>query len=82
VEIKHNRGPIEPGAGSAIFFHIRRGVTKPTHGCTTMAEERLAQLISWLRVEKHPTYALLPEAEYRSLWKKWDLPAPELVLER
>src|SRR5208283_3272761 len=30
VEIRHNADPPVPGAGSAIFFHIRRGETRPT----------------------------------------------------
>ena len=30
VEIRHNSDPPEPGAGSAIFFHIRRGESRPT----------------------------------------------------
>jgi L,D-peptidoglycan transpeptidase YkuD (ErfK/YbiS/YcfS/YnhG family) len=37
VEIRHNADPPLPGAGSAIFFHIRRGTQRPTAGCTTMA---------------------------------------------
>ncbi len=82
IDIKHNRGPIVPGAGSAIFFHIRRGPTRPTHGCTTMEGTRLAQMISWLRMSKKPRYALLPEAEYHALWKRWDLPEPRLILGR
>ncbi len=30
VEIRHNSDPPVPGAGSAIFFHIRRGLNRPT----------------------------------------------------
>ena len=77
VEIRHNADPIEPGAGSATFFHIRRGDTRPTAGCTTMAEPALHDLVVWLRTEAHPTYVLLPRAEYLRLWKAWDLPAPD-----
>ena len=36
VEIRHNADQPEPGAGSAIFFHIRRGENRPTSGCTTI----------------------------------------------
>jgi len=32
IEIRHNSDPPVPGAGSAIFFHIRRGVNRPTTG--------------------------------------------------
>lgn len=79
VEIRHNEDPPVPGDGSAIFFHIRRGVTRTTGGCTTMAGDDLANLIRLLRAEKHPEYALLPWSEYRAKWKAWGLPGPELV---
>jgi L,D-peptidoglycan transpeptidase YkuD (ErfK/YbiS/YcfS/YnhG family) len=45
VEIRHNADPPVPGFGSAIFFHIRRGPTRPSAGCTTMAESALVELI-------------------------------------
>ena len=74
IEIRHNSDPPVPGAGSAIFFHIRRGVNRPTTGCTTMAEPDLARLVKWLRAARHPCYALLPVAEYRKKWEAWKLP--------
>jgi L,D-peptidoglycan transpeptidase YkuD (ErfK/YbiS/YcfS/YnhG family) len=79
VEIRHNADPIEPGAGSATFFHIRRGDTRPTAGCTTMAEPALRDLVVWLRAGANPRYVLLPRAEYLRLWKTWGLPAPDEV---
>ncbi len=75
VEIRHNSDPPVPGAGSAIFFHIRRGVNRPTAGCTTMAEPDLVRIISWLRAVKNPCYALLPSAAYRDKRNEWKLPA-------
>jgi L,D-peptidoglycan transpeptidase YkuD (ErfK/YbiS/YcfS/YnhG family) len=77
VEIRHNSDPPVPGEGSAIFFHIRRGVSRPSAGCTTMAEENLVKLIRWLRADQHPHYALLPRAEYEAKWKAWGLPSPQ-----
>ncbi len=77
VEIRHNSDPPVPGAGSAIFFHIRRGPQRPSAGCTTMAEENLVELIRWLRTGKRPHYALLPREEYLAKWKAWGLPSPE-----
>ena len=74
VEIRHNSDPPVPGHGSAIFFHIRRGVNRPTAGCTTMAEENLVSLIRWLRAARHPCYALLPRKEYEERRQAWDLP--------
>jgi L,D-peptidoglycan transpeptidase YkuD (ErfK/YbiS/YcfS/YnhG family) len=77
VEIRHNADPPVPGAGSAIFFHIRRGVDRPSSGCTTMAESELVKLITWLREPRHPCYCLLPTSEYPMKWQNWHLPPPE-----
>lgn len=76
VEIRHNSDPPVPGAGSAIFFHIRRGVDRPSSGCTTMAESELVKLITWLREGRHPCYVLLPRVEYEKKWQAWHLPRP------
>jgi L,D-peptidoglycan transpeptidase YkuD (ErfK/YbiS/YcfS/YnhG family) len=81
VEIRHNADPPVPGFGSAIFFHIRRGPDRPSAGCTTMAENNLVSLIQWLRAPANPMYVCLPQAEYMSLWKTWDLPSPAVARE-
>lgn len=74
--IAHNAAPdVRPGAGSAIFFHIwRGGGSKPTAGCTTLAEPNLRQLIAWIDPGKQPLYVLLPKAEYDRLRAEWKLP--------
>jgi L,D-peptidoglycan transpeptidase YkuD (ErfK/YbiS/YcfS/YnhG family) len=77
VEIRHNSDPPEPGAGSAIFFHIRRGTDRPSAGCTVMAEPNLVRLIRWMRTDRQPHYALLPKSEYEKKWKAWGLPSPQ-----
>ncbi len=79
VEVRHNRDQIQVGAGSAIFFHIRRGTTIPTAGCTTMAANELSNMIRWMRRDANPVYVLLPAAEYQKLWKDWGLPEPAKV---
>lgn len=79
VEIRHNADDPSPGAGSAIFFHIRRGPTRPTSGCTTMAEPELVNLIRYLRADAHPEYVLLPWSEYQRKWQGWGLPDPAIV---
>jgi L,D-peptidoglycan transpeptidase YkuD (ErfK/YbiS/YcfS/YnhG family) len=79
VEIRHNSDPPVPNEGSAIFFHIRRGVTRPTAGCTTMAESDLVRLITWLRADRHPVYVLLPRATYAAKSAAWNLPALSLL---
>lgn len=77
VEIRHNSDPPVPGDGSAIFFHIRRGVNRATTGCTTMAEPELVKMITWLRSSRHPCYVLLPAEELEKKWRAWGLPAPD-----
>ena len=72
IEIRHNSDPPVPGAGSAIFFHIRRGVTRPTAGCTTMAEQNLVRVVSWLRTAGRPCYGLLTAAEYKKKWQQME----------
>lgn len=76
IEVRHNSDPPIPGDGSAIFFHIRRGVNRPTTGCTTMAESDLVRVITWMREARKPCYALLPAAEYEKKWQTWNLPPP------
>lgn len=74
LEIRHNADPPVPGHGSAIFFHIRRGPTTPSHGCTTMARPDLVNLLRWLDARANPHYVLLPRAAYQELQNRWGLP--------
>jgi L,D-peptidoglycan transpeptidase YkuD (ErfK/YbiS/YcfS/YnhG family) len=79
IEIRHNSDPPVPGYGSAIFFHIRRGPTRPSAGCTTMAEPDLVTLVKWLRAADQPHYICLPKAEYLAHWQAWGLPDPSVT---
>lgn len=74
LEIRHNQNPAAPGYGSAIFFHVRRGPSKPSAGCTTMAVENLEAMIRWLDPRASPHYVLLPKGEYAALRAAWHLP--------
>ena len=74
LEIRHNQQPTAPGYGSAIFFHVRRGPTTPSAGCTTMAETDLVRLLGWLDPSASPHYVLLPKADYAALRGAWGLP--------
>lgn len=73
LEIRHNQ-PAAPGYGSAIFFHVRRGPTTPSAGCTTMAEADLTRMLRWLDPSASPHYVLLPKADYAALRAAWGLP--------
>jgi L,D-peptidoglycan transpeptidase YkuD (ErfK/YbiS/YcfS/YnhG family) len=79
VEIRHNSDPPVPNEGSAIFLHIRRGTQRPSSGCTTMPENALVRLITWLRAELHPCYVLLPRGVYREKAAGWHLPELEQI---
>lgn len=46
VDLDYNRGPIQKGAGSAIFLHAAREGYRPTEGCVAL---RRADLIRLLR---------------------------------
>lgn len=79
IEIRHNADPKPvPGAGSAIFFHTRRGPDRTSHGCTVMARPDLEAILRWLRADAIPHYVLLPMKEYERLRADWDLPEIEL----
>jgi len=74
--IAHNAPPrVVPGGGSSIFFHIwRGGGSKPTAGCTTMAEDRLRWLIATIDPNKRPIFVLLTKADYEKYRSSWKLP--------
>ena len=74
IEIRHNTDPAQPGSGSAIFFHVRRGTDRPTAGCTSMGVEDLEAVIRWLRPDAKPCYVLLPQEEFNKLRDPWGLP--------
>lgn len=74
IELRHNADPPKPGAGSAIFFHTRRGPTCKTAGCTTMSVADLTRVMRWLKAAKNPQYTLLPKSEYLKKRKAWNLP--------
>lgn len=81
VLIEHNYPDAEPGAGSAIFFHVRRGEDRPSSGCTVMARDDLRDLVLWLDPAAHPQLVQLTAADYARLAAAWDLP-PAPVLQK
>jgi hypothetical protein len=46
-----------------------------------MAENNLVSLIQWLRAPANPMYVCLPQSEYISRWRTWDLPSPVVARE-
>lgn len=45
LDLDHNRGPIRPGAGSAIFMHVAREGFRPTEGCVALRPADLRRLL-------------------------------------
>jgi len=54
VVVNYNMHPIKPGAGSAIFMHLRQAPNMPTAGCVSMDEPHLLALLKWLDKKKNP----------------------------
>jgi len=59
--IDHNREG-KKGAGSCIFFHIRKSEDATTAGCSAMREEDLNTIISWLDPAKEPKVVQIPRS--------------------
>lgn len=71
--IEHNAGG-RANAGSCIFAHLWRGASRPTAGCTAMAEPAMRELLAWLGPNRKPVFVLLPAPEYRRVQAEWGLP--------
>ncbi len=79
VEIRHNSDPPRPNEGSAIFFHIRRGETRPTSGCTTMAEGALGRAHQLVARGASSLLRPPPRSVYLSKVEEWNLPGVDLL---
>lgn len=73
--VDDNTDPVVPGAGSCIFMHIWLGTGEGTVGCTAMAQENVEAVIGWLDPAKKPLLLQLPRAHYKTVRRKWKLPA-------
>ncbi|RON57904.1 M15 family metallopeptidase [Pseudomonas frederiksbergensis] len=73
IFIEHNT-PASASSGSCIFFHIWRGPTSGTLGCTAMDPADIAGLLGWLDPRQLPLLVQLPEAQYEQLRQDWSLP--------
>lgn len=65
--VKHNMDPVQPGLGSAIFFHIWKDRDTGTAGCTAMAREDLIEIVSWLDKNQNPRVMQLPILAYEGM---------------
>jgi D-alanyl-D-alanine dipeptidase len=74
VIVDHNMNPREPGRGSCIFLHVTEGQGVPTSGCTSIEEERIADLVRWLDPGKHPVLVQLPRVQHQQWKTRWQIP--------
>lgn len=63
--VDYNLHPPVKGAGSCIFIHIWRDADTGTEGCTAMPEDRMLQLLHWLKPEARPRLLQLPTETMR-----------------
>ena len=49
--LEYNRDPVVPGAGSAIFVHVRDDRGDGTAGCLALPREEMVTLLRLLRPE-------------------------------
>ncbi|MEM9571329.1 MAG: L,D-transpeptidase family protein [Pseudomonadota bacterium] len=45
VELSHNDDPIEPGLGSAVFFHLSHEDFRPTEGCVAIPRDYMVAVL-------------------------------------
>lgn len=74
LNVEQNFPAVTGGCGSCIFLHVWRKPGSGTEGCTSMAEEKMVELLSWLDPSKNPVIAQLPKAEYARFKDSWKLP--------
>jgi len=58
--VEHNKTPIQPGSGSAIFLHVWLNPETATSGCTAMDKEDLLSLLRWLKTDSKPVLVQMP----------------------
>ena len=74
VWVGHNDAPVEPGAGSCIFLHLRAAATDTTSGCTAFDTAPFVALAARLDPALRPVLVQLPEPELQRLRTEWGLP--------
>jgi zinc D-Ala-D-Ala dipeptidase len=74
VFVAYNSYPVVGGNGSCIFLHVWKDAASATSGCTAMGRTDVERIVSWLEPEHNPYLVQLPEDEYKSLRKSWNLP--------
>lgn len=74
IWVGHNDAPVEPGAGSCIFLHLRASAGDTTSGCTAFDTAPFVTLAARLDPALRPVLVQLPEPELQRLRTEWGLP--------
>lgn len=67
IVVAHNRKPVIPGRGSAIFLHSHFGPGRSTIGCTAMEKQEVKRLLAWLDLGAAPVFVQIPRSELGNL---------------
>lgn len=67
IVIDYNRWPVIPYASSAIFMHVYVGV--PTWGCVAVPEDKMVQMLQWLKPSQNPR--ILLDFSYDAIYNKY-----------
>ena len=67
VVVNHNP-EAKPMGGSCIFIHIKKD-DSGTSGCTAMSEDKILEILKWLREDKNPLLIQLPKEEMEKRFK-------------
>ncbi|MEM1441022.1 MAG: L,D-transpeptidase family protein [Verrucomicrobiota bacterium] len=73
IVVGHNRNPIVPGRGSAIFLHSWVAPGRSTIGCTAMEKKEVKKLLQWLDQSANPILIQVPKLALDSLHLSDDL---------
>lgn len=77
IVMEYNTDPVVPGAGSAIFIHVRRGENLPTLGCVALSEGDILKILAWLDPQASPVAVLGTRESLISLGRGGGVPEPE-----
>ncbi len=73
INVEQNT-PAKRGCGSCIFLHVWRKPGSGTEGCTAMDEQKIVELMRWLKPDANPLLIQLPATEYDQFRKNSQIP--------
>jgi len=67
IVVNHNPDA-KPYGGSCIFIHIKKD-NSGTSGCSAMGEDKILEILKWLKRDKNPLLIQLPKVEMEKRFK-------------